>query len=91
MRTDANQAGRGDGADTTDTNHHMAITIYTIGYTGDTGVDDALLKRLANDPTATGYVSDGSQQTGKYYSAADAAGIGAAMDAIMSSVLRLAQ
>jgi len=91
MRTDANQSARGDGTSQTDMNRHMPITIYTIGYTGDTGVDDALLKRLANDPTATGYVSDGSQQVGKYYQASDAAGIGAAMNAIMSSVLRLAQ
>jgi Flp pilus assembly protein TadG len=91
MRTDANQANRGDGTDPTDMNHHMPITIYTIGYTGNTGVDDALLRRLANDPTASGYVSNGTQQVGKYYSASDAAGIGAAMNDIMSSVLRLAQ
>jgi len=91
MRTDANQTGRGDGSSLTDTNHHMPITIYTIGYTGNTGVDDALLKRLANTTDATGYVSDGTQQVGKYYPASDTAGIGAAMGDIMSSVLRLAQ
>ncbi len=91
MRTDSNQSGRGDGTNIYDTNHHMPITIYTIGYTGTGGVDDALLKRLANTPDATGFVSDGTQQIGKYYPASDAAGIGAAMGDIMSSVLRLSQ
>jgi len=91
MRTDGNQSNRGDGTSTTDMNHHMPIAIYTIGYTGNGGVDDALLKRLANTTDSTGYVSDGSQQVGKYYVASDAAGIGAAMGDIMSSVLRLAQ
>ena len=91
MRTDSNQSGRGDGSDVHDTDKHMAITIYTIGYTGNTGVDDHLLRRLANDPTAPGYVSDGTQTIGKYYAASDAAGIGTAMGEIMSSVLRLAQ
>ena len=91
MRIDSNQAGRGDGTNVADVNKHMAITIFSIGYLGDGGVDAPLLKRLANTTDAPGYVSDGSQQTGKYYPASDISDIAAAMGDIMSSVLRLAQ
>ena len=89
MRTDSNQAGRGDGGSLIDPDRHMTITIYTIGYTGNGGTDDGLLKRLANTVDSTSY--DSTQPVGQYYPASNADGIAKAMATIMSSVLRLAQ
>ena len=34
---------------------NMQVAIYTIGYLGNGGIDDGLLKRVANDKTSTSY------------------------------------
>jgi Flp pilus assembly protein TadG len=91
MRIDYNQPARGDGSDPNDSNHHMRIQINTIGYVPSGGCDEPLLRRLANDPTSTSFVNDGTQQVGKYYRATDVAGVASAMNAIMSSLLRLSE
>jgi hypothetical protein len=65
------------------------ITIYTIGYTGDGGVDVNLLKRLANTQDAYGYSS--SQQTGAYVNADTTTELTSAFSTVASELLRLAQ
>jgi von Willebrand factor type A domain/Putative Flp pilus-assembly TadE/G-like len=83
IRTDANLANRpGD-------TQNMAIEIFAIGYTGTDGTDDALLRRIANDKSATGY--DPTQPTGLYIGAADKDALAAAFATIASAILRLAQ
>src|SRR5262249_36536240 len=56
IRNDSNLASRAGDL------QNMAVAIYTIGYTGNGGVDDGLLKRVANDKTSTAY--NATQQTG---------------------------
>jgi hypothetical protein len=70
-----------------DTN--MNIAIYCIGYTGNGGVDTALLKRIANTLDSTSY--NPNQQTGLYVEANDAAGMANAFNTVASEILRLAQ
>jgi hypothetical protein len=48
-----------------------------------------LLKRVANDKSATGY--DGTQRTGIYVSAGDKTGLANAFNVIASAILRLAR
>ena len=66
----------------------MPTTIYTIGYTGNNGCDDGLLKRVANDPRASGYVS--TDKTGMYVEAANVAALEEAFNVIATAILRLA-
>jgi Flp pilus assembly protein TadG len=67
----------------------MNITIYTIGYTGNGGIDKALLKRIANEQDATSYNS--SYQTGLFVSASDAQSMQTAFGQVASQVLRLSK
>ncbi|HUJ23377.1 MAG TPA: pilus assembly protein TadG-related protein [Bryobacteraceae bacterium] len=77
-------AGQRILADTT-----LNITIYVIGYTGNGGVDQVLLKRLANTQDSTSY--NAAYQTGMYVSAGNAAELQSAFDAVASALLRLAR
>jgi Flp pilus assembly protein TadG len=70
-----------------DTN--LNVTIFTIGYTGDGGVDTALLKRLANTKDSSNHTS--SWQTGLYEAAADTNGLALAFQTVASAILRLAK
>ena len=82
--TDANYANRtGDAVD------KMKITIYVIGYLGNNGVDDGLLKRIANDPLANGY--DKTLPQGMYVAATDRDGLAAAFNKVATALLRLAK
>lgn len=65
------------------------VAIYTIGYTGNGGVDAALLKRLANSQDSTSY--DPAQQTGMYIPVNSADQLSAAFSAVASELLRLAK
>jgi Flp pilus assembly protein TadG len=71
-------------ADTT-----MNIAIYCIGYTGNGGVDQALLKRIANTQDSTSY--NQTYQTGKYVPAGNAIELQNAFNAVASALLRLAR
>jgi hypothetical protein len=70
-------------ADTT-----MNIAIYVIGYTGNGGVDQVLLKRMANTQDSTSY--NQTYQTGMYVSAGNASELQNAFDSVASALLRLA-
>jgi Flp pilus assembly protein TadG len=70
-----------------DTN--LNVTIYTIGYTGDGGVDTNLLNRVANTVSSSNY--NAAWQTGQYISAADTNGLAVAFQTVASAILRLAQ
>ena len=84
IRTDANLPNRAG-----DTGGNMGVEIFVIGYTGNGGCDDGLLKRVANDIGAAGY--DSTQPRGRYYSASDGASLAAAYDQLASDLLRLAR
>ena len=84
IRTDANLPNRAG-----DTTGNMGIEVYVIGYSGNGGCDDGLLKRVANDIGAAGY--DSTQPRGRYYSAANGADLAAAYDQLASDLLRLAR
>ncbi len=68
-----------------DTN--MNIAIYTIGFTGDGGVDSVLLNRMANTQSSSSYNSN--YQTGMYVPASNAAEMQQAFGQVASEVLRL--
>jgi len=67
----------------------MKIQIFTIGYLGDGGLDDGLLKRIANDPSSTSY--DSSQPQGMYIPAKNAAEVSQALATISVAILRLSR
>ena len=67
----------------------MNIAIYTIGFTGDGGVDAPLLKRMANTQDATSYNSN--YQSGIYVEASDAQSLQQAFGQVASEVLRLSK
>jgi hypothetical protein len=67
----------------------MQIGIYTIGYMGSGGTDDALLKRVANDKASTSY--NANQATGLYVPANNPTALSSAFNTIASVLLRLAQ
>jgi hypothetical protein len=67
----------------------MNVAIYCIGYTGNGGVDAALLKRVANTQDASSYNSN--YQTGMYVEAADTTGLANAFNTVASAILRLAK
>jgi len=83
IRNDSNLGNR--AGDT----QNMKIQIFTIGYTGNGGCDDGLLKRVANDPSSSSFST--TQQRGHYYSASDSDGLAAAFAQVASSMLRLSQ
>ncbi len=67
----------------------LPITIFTIGYTGNGGIDSVLLKRLANTQDSTSY--DPSQQVGMYIQVDNSNNLTAAFTQVASSLLRLAK
>jgi hypothetical protein len=67
----------------------MNITIFTIGYTGNGGVDTDLLKRIANTRDSTNYHTN--WKTGIYVAASDADGLQRAFQTVASAILRLAK
>jgi hypothetical protein len=67
------------------------IAIYTIGYEGTDGVDQGLLRRVANDPRSSSYVSPPTQEQGMYVSAKNAAELQSAFVRVASELLRLAK
>lgn len=82
-RTDANLGKRpGD-------TQNMTVAIYSIGYTGNGGTDNGLLKIIANDKASAVY--DATQPTGMYVQASDSKTLSTAFATIASAILRLAQ
>jgi hypothetical protein len=67
----------------------MNIAIYTIGFTGNGGVDPALLKRIANTQDSTSYNSN--HQSGIYVEASDAQSLQQAFGQVACEVLRLSK
>lgn len=65
------------------------IFLYTIGLDGNGGLDNTLLKRIANDPTSPNYKA--SQPAGMYAYAGNAGQLAAAFNSIASEVLRISQ
>jgi Putative Flp pilus-assembly TadE/G-like/von Willebrand factor type A domain len=84
IRLDSNLANRMG-----DTTRNMNIQMFVIGYTGNGGCDDGLLKRVANDANAAGY--DSTQPRGRYYSASNGAELADAYQKLASDLLRLAR
>jgi len=67
----------------------VPAVIYTIGYTGNGGVNSTLLKRIANTKDSTSY--NASERTGMYIEVHSADQLNAAFQAVASDVLRLAK
>jgi len=65
------------------------VQIFTIGYSGNSGTDLGLLKRLANPPDSSSFVA--SQSIGQFYLVNNTDQLAAAFDAVASNLLRLAQ
>jgi hypothetical protein len=65
----------------------MNIAIYTIGFTGDGGVDAVLLKRMANTLDSSSY--NANYQSGIYVEASDAQSLQQAFGQVASEVLKL--
>jgi hypothetical protein len=89
IRTDVNLPNRAGDTYPAGGQNNMAIQIFVIGYSGNGGCDDGLLKRVANDINATGY--DSTQPRGKYYTASDGTSLAAAYNQLASDLLRLAR
>lgn len=68
---------------------NMNVAIYCIGYSGNGGVDAALLKRVANTLDCGNHNTN--WQTGLYVEASDATGLNNAFNTVASEILRLAQ
>jgi len=83
IRNDVNLANR-----TGDT-QNMAVQIYSIGYLGNGGCDEALLKRVSNDTGSTSF--NALQPRGRYIAATDSVGLSNAFAQVASSMLRLSQ
>jgi Flp pilus assembly protein TadG len=67
------------------------ITIYSIGYSGDGGVDAGLLNRLANTPQAQPSGSISGQAVGQYIQVDSADGLSSAFQLIASYILHLSR
>lgn len=65
------------------------ITIYTIGYTGNGGLNSTLLKRIANTKDSPSYTP--SEKMGLYIEVSSADQLNAAFQAVASDMLRLAR
>jgi hypothetical protein len=81
IRTDANRVNRPGDV------QNMSIAIYTIGYTGTGGVDQGLLRDLANDKSAASY--DATQETGLFVPANKPTALANAFTTVASAILRL--
>jgi hypothetical protein len=84
IRQDANKSNRTP----TDLNN-MAVTIYVIGYSGNGGVDQGLLRRVANDQLSSSY--DSTQPRGLYVPAGNPTALQNAFNTIATAILRLAK
>ncbi|HLH20863.1 MAG TPA: VWA domain-containing protein [Bryobacteraceae bacterium] len=83
IRNDVNLANRpGD-------TQNMSIQIFAIGYLGNGGADDGLLRRVANDQSSSSF--DPTKPIGRYIAASDTVALANAFSSVASSVLRLAQ
>lgn len=83
IRSDSNLANRvGD-------TQNMKVAIYVIGYLGNGGADDGLLRRVANDQSSSSF--DATKPIGRYIPASDTVALANAFNSVASSVLRLAQ
>lgn len=67
----------------------MNIAIYCIGYTGNGGVDEVLLKRISNDARSSSH--NAIWQTGLYVAAGDSVALNNAFNTVASEILRLAR
>jgi len=65
----------------------MNIAIYTIGFTGNGGVDNVLLKRMANTQDSSSY--NANYQSGTFVTASDIGSLQQAFGQVASEVLRL--
>jgi Flp pilus assembly protein TadG len=86
IRSDSNYVTRGDATP-------MAITIFTVGYTGNGGTDQGLLSKVANVKgctfnTYSCYVN--TEQSGLYVQASDKTQLANAFSTIATAILRLA-
>jgi len=82
IRIDANKPNRVDSTT-------LKIAIYVIGYEGNGGVDQGLLRRIANDKLSTSYTD--TQATGIYVPAANKTELQDAFNTIYTAILRLAK
>jgi hypothetical protein len=83
IRSDTNKPNRAGDTQT------LSIYIYAIGYTGNGGTDDGLLKRVSNDLTSTSY--NKNLPVGQYYQASDQVSLAQAFSNIASALLRLSK
>jgi hypothetical protein len=83
MRTDGNQPNR--AGDT----QRMPVTLHVIAYTPDGGVDEGLLKRVANTTDSTSFSQ--AQPQGLYVSAGDSTALANAFNQVASSLLHLSK
>ena len=70
-------------------NATLSPVIYTIGLGSNGGVDDVLLKRIANDPAANNY--DAARATGRYIYTPTSGDLANAFAQIASEVLRISK
>ncbi len=82
IRADVNQVNRAGDV------QNMQVAIYVIGYMGNGGIDEGLLRRIANDKASSSY--DQTKPTGLYVAASNTNALANAFDTIASVILRLA-
>ncbi len=78
-----------NAATTIRSNTNLNVITYTIGLDGNGGVDDVLLKRMANDVASSNY--DSTKDYGLYVYAPNSSDLNNAFARIASAILRLAQ
>jgi hypothetical protein len=66
---------------------NMNVAIYTIGYAGTGGIDQGLLRDIANDKSAASY--NPAQQTGMFVPATNPTALANAFTTVASAILRL--
>lgn len=83
IRNDVNLSNRiGD-------TQNMGTTIFVIGYSGNGGLDQGLLRRVANDKNANGY--NLNQKQGLYVPAGNATALQNAFNTVYQAILRLSK
>jgi hypothetical protein len=83
LRNDSNHANR--AGDT----QSMPVTIHVIAYTGNGGVDQGLLKRVANTTDSTSFST--AEPQGLYVQASDSTALANAFNQVASSLLHLSK
>jgi hypothetical protein len=83
LRNDRNFANR--AGDT----QSMPVTVHVIAYTGNGGVDDGLLKRVANTSDSTSFST--AEPQGLYVPASDSTALANAFNQVASSLLHLSR